>query len=402
MSIFDNATQVMIGNKEVQSIITSNGGVLYEKQSGDNYLLTLTSDKDILSYYDNDSALLTATLTNNGVGVQGETVRFEGFLLDTPISKTITHNTETQVGSKYIVSNIPITNLNKIFLNKEHTVYITKDAVDGVKIHWPNGGSGDETSNISVENGIITYSRGGTTYTKDCTSYDMSVVYSQVSGFSINDYGVFAVTDSSGVATVSYESKGTGDINIKVNCMNLQETYSIEDCVYYFHNVDKSSDFTPILVEGGSLGTVSYDSTKGVHIYHGSKATAYLLPVTLPPNCVIECNFVSRNSGTYGVVLSSGTGNADGCIIEGNYISKGYRYTNSSWKSTVISSISHGQSMPLTERVTKNDRTITTSVGNVSANSFTMQFTSSTSVYTGVIGNSSLDVYVDMFKIKTL
>ncbi len=241
MSIFDNATQVMIGNKEVQSIITSNGGVLYEKQSGDNYLLTLTSDKDILSYYDNDSALLTATLTNNGVGVQGEMVRFDGFLLDTPITRSITQNTETHVGNKYILSNIPITNLNKIFLNKEHTVYITKDAVDGVMIHWPNGGSGDETSNISVENGIITYSRGGTTYTEDCSSYDMGVVYSQVSGFSINDYGVFAVTDSSGVATVSYESKGTGDLNIKCSCpgrMLVSEIYSIEDCMFYGINTN--------------------------------------------------------------------------------------------------------------------------------------------------------------------
>ena len=181
----------------------------------------------------------------------------------------------------------------------------------------------------------------------------------------------------------------------------LQETYSIEDCVYHFQNVDKSSDFTPILVEGGSLGTVSYDSTKGVHIYHGSNATAYLLPVTLPKNCIIECNFSSYLNGTCGIVLSSGTGNADGCIIDGKYIGQGYRYTSSSWKGGLTSTQYHGQSPPVTVKVTKSDRSITTSVGSAS-NSFTMQFTSSTPVYTGVIGNKNMDVHVDMFKIKAL
>lgn len=301
MSIFDNATQVMIGNKEVQSIITSNGGVLYEKQSGDNYLLTLTSDKDILSYYDNESALLTATLTNNGVGVQGEMVRFDGFLLDTPITRSITQNTETQVGSKYIVNNIPITDLNKIFLNKEHTVYITKDAVDGVKIHWPNGGSGDETSNISVENGIITYSRGGTTYTEDCSSYDMGVVYSQVSGFSINDYGVFAVTDSSGVATVSYESKGTGDLNIKCSCpgrMLVTEIY-VEDCTYYITGINSNvNDW----IKTGDISVIS--DSNGVTITEsGSTERLALLPITVTGDNVFEIEYVTGYKKPLGIGL---------------------------------------------------------------------------------------------------
>lgn len=39
--------------------------------------LTITSDKNILSAYDNDSCTLTATLTENGAGVAGETVTFK-------------------------------------------------------------------------------------------------------------------------------------------------------------------------------------------------------------------------------------------------------------------------------------------------------------------------------------
>ena len=38
------------------------------------------------------------------------------------------------------------------------------------------------------------------------------------------------VTDSAGVATVSYLGQGTGDIYIKADCMLLTQTYSIEDC----------------------------------------------------------------------------------------------------------------------------------------------------------------------------
>lgn len=38
---------------------------------------------------------------------------------------------------------------------------------------------------------------------------------------------------------VYFESKGTGDLNIKVDCMNLTETYSIED-IYFFRSQEYS------------------------------------------------------------------------------------------------------------------------------------------------------------------
>ena len=65
-----------INNKEIKSMVrVSDSAILYQNQP-DNYLLTLTSDKDILSYADHESATLTATLTNNSVPVSGETVVF--------------------------------------------------------------------------------------------------------------------------------------------------------------------------------------------------------------------------------------------------------------------------------------------------------------------------------------
>lgn len=40
-------------------------------------------------------------------------------------------------------------------------------------------------------------------------------------------------TDSNGIATYNYESQGVGDVTITVECMNLQETYELEDCYFY-------------------------------------------------------------------------------------------------------------------------------------------------------------------------
>ena len=72
MSIFDDAKTVMIGNKEVQSIITSNGGVIYEKPVG--WELVLTGDKSVITI--GETATLTATLTNNKVSQSGKSIIF--------------------------------------------------------------------------------------------------------------------------------------------------------------------------------------------------------------------------------------------------------------------------------------------------------------------------------------
>ena len=40
-------------------------------------------------------------------------------------------------------------------------------------------------------------------------------------------------TDSSGVATYTYNSQGVGDVTITAECMNLVQTFVVEDCTYY-------------------------------------------------------------------------------------------------------------------------------------------------------------------------
>jgi hypothetical protein len=51
-------------------------------------------------------------------------------------------------------------------------------------------------------------------------------------------------TDSSGEATYEYSSQGVGDVTITVECMSLQETYAIEDCLNYDSLTSNSGKWT--------------------------------------------------------------------------------------------------------------------------------------------------------------
>ena len=75
MSIFDNATNVVIGNKEVQSIIGPNGEVFYQKPVSHNYALTWSSASYTAT---GGSATISCTLTDNGSPVSGATVSVSG------------------------------------------------------------------------------------------------------------------------------------------------------------------------------------------------------------------------------------------------------------------------------------------------------------------------------------
>lgn len=125
--------------------------------------------------------------------------------------------------------------------------------------------------------------------------------------------------------------------------------------------------------------------------------------VPLPSNCEIEVTFEGRISGgTMGICLTSGNGNAYGVIIDGSNMSS-YRYTNSSWKGTLFSNKSYGpETYPLTVKLVKEGSVCYMEVRGVKSNNFNMQFDSSTTIYTGIIGNAYLSSYVTGFSIKPL
>ena len=83
-------------------------------------------------------------------------------------------------------------------------------------------------------------------------------------------------TNGSGVAEYTYNSQGVGDVTITTECMNLVQTYSIEDCNYYNTN------------------EVSRTTTNGSTIYDNN------LSMSLSPNCEISYEIWSNNENTSG------------------------------------------------------------------------------------------------------
>ena len=106
MGIFDNASSVVINNKEVQSIVrVSDGAVLYQKAQSHSYALAFSS-----ATYQTDSSgdvTVSVTLTDNGVAVSGETVSFsDGSSVYTGITNNSGIATLTLSG---LTSNITVT-----------------------------------------------------------------------------------------------------------------------------------------------------------------------------------------------------------------------------------------------------------------------------------------------------
>jgi hypothetical protein len=64
-------------------------------------------------------------------------------------------------------------------------------------------------------------------------------------------------TDSVGVASYTYASQGVGDVTLTAECMNLQETYSIQDCDYYA-DTTKISGWSNVSYSGTSFKKSSY------------------------------------------------------------------------------------------------------------------------------------------------
>lgn len=95
-TIFGNKTisSLYIHNKEVQSIITSDNVVLYEKENSvtpvvsEPYSISLSASKYILSEYDNDTCVLSATVTDENDDVCSN--QSVVFTLDTTVLGTAT------------------------------------------------------------------------------------------------------------------------------------------------------------------------------------------------------------------------------------------------------------------------------------------------------------------------
>ena len=133
------------------------------------------------------------------------------------------------------------------------------------------------------------------------------------------------VTDvGDGTYTASYSSKGAGDLYIKAECMNLQETYAIEDCVLANGSASITGTSTSDTTYTLGFDDLGYDlsssdftleadmtcSQKGSQLNIGAKTEWSISPVKGNYRAWIGCN--SSGAGTYGTRTTSSNGSTGG------------------------------------------------------------------------------------------
>jgi hypothetical protein len=130
------------------------------------------------------------------------------------------------------------------------------------------------------------------------------------------------VTDSNGVATVSYLGQGTGDIYIKADCMILSEIYVIEDC---YVSDDATSD-KGYWVKSGAGTLTSTFTNNGLEVSVSNTDAYYKMNTGFPLNFIVECKItdILRVSGYMGEVMVNGI-----CLQNNN--NELYLYDTSNW-----------------------------------------------------------------------
>ena len=121
-------------------------------------------------------------------------------------------------------------------------------------------------------------------------------------------------TNSRGVATYTYNSQGVGDVTITAECMNLQETYSLEDITYFN--------------DGSSVGSLEVDSnvsctSNGEYISittYTSGEKDVKLPVTLSDDWEFETTLAENMPTGSQLTFKVGTGQQWGAFNPDNTI----------------------------------------------------------------------------------
>lgn len=106
-----------------------------------------------------------------------------------------------------------------------------------------------------------------------------------------------------GVCFVYFSSKGSGDLSIRAECMNLQEIYSIQDCTLYSSNATKCT------------GTYSTGSDSN-YSYITSLQTNVTVPVTFPSSFEISMMYKKANNTGNGGLWYLGASTST-CLLVG-------------------------------------------------------------------------------------
>jgi hypothetical protein len=148
----DNLVAKGVTGYTVNDGLTTLINAVLEIQGGGSVrTLTLTSDKDILSYADSESATLTATLLEDGVGVSGATVEFFNGSTSLGTAQTDSNGVAVKTYTSTGAGDVSL----KAEADNGMIVSKTFVIIDG---KWYNNGA--STNGLSSQSGVSTTSDG--------------------------------------------------------------------------------------------------------------------------------------------------------------------------------------------------------------------------------------------------
>ena len=260
-----NATvKLIVGNKVVDIQTTNNNGVAtftqtpVQRGTHTFYLLcpatanyNSSMSSTVTREINKETTVLTITSpTNNAEFYTADTIPVIG-TLTTDDNETFTASIEVSDGDGNLIKTIQVNNgeindsitapstsgnFSLIFTYVSTNLYTSSTVSRTVVIK-------DPTLSLTVDKPILSYADEESavltaTYSGENLS-GQSVVFKQ--GDTVLDT---VTTNANGIATYTYDSKGVGDVTITVECMSLQETYTIEDCLNYDSLTSNSGKWT--------------------------------------------------------------------------------------------------------------------------------------------------------------
>jgi len=247
------------------------------------YAVTITADKQ--SILTTESVTVTGTVTRDGTGYSGQTVRLfdDGTLIDTlttdsngDYTKTVSNLTQ---GTHRFYSQFDVYESSIILVEVVEHNYSIDIVADNPIIQ-----SGD-TSIITA-----TLLDGIDPVINESLSYILSNKGTVVGSGS-------ALTNSNGQITINYVGAGLGDIDVEVSYGTLlQETFVLWDTFFYDNGLD--SDYNPNWENYNNYLNIARDNL-GTLLTNTSGNTGYWVSTrNFPSSFVVEFDIISVNGST--------------------------------------------------------------------------------------------------------
>ena len=247
----------------------------------------VVGDKSILQTGEtcNVVGVLTGTIGDDVIGIPGQTVNF--YELWTPGLRVSSPKVIQSGDNIDIKAQLIDTVDGSLVREAGHTVNVY---MDDAPVPVPT------TLYVNFDKTILSYADGDSAYVI-VGVYDQygDAMPNQIVSGSINEGAPFDLeTDVDGRASFSYVSQGAGDVVFTVECMNLQETYSIEDCLNYdIATKDNTSNYTTKNLNSHTFSTDKYIAERTL----GSSANTYYSLIypstTLPTDYEISVDMLA-------------------------------------------------------------------------------------------------------------